>query len=186
LTRRGRIDDRGIDPNIHPSQSRPESVEAAREAGVPTDVLGDGYVMTRADLPDAAPDRPIPQGKPAQPKKPTKGRAVSTSEIQNTELRADLLLTKQALKGSGARIVDVRINQAQTTGDSRAGTNRPDLQLTILHAELNGRRIYIEYDRSPPTRAIDHAERIIANDPDAIVILKIIDYEAPSWSRYRQ
>jgi hypothetical protein len=166
---------------LRPQQSLPKSIEAAQQAGVPEVVYGDGHVMTRADFPDVVPDQPIPLGKPAPPRRSTFGRTVSESEMQNLEWRADLRLTQDALEGSGARIVDVRIDQTQTgTLGGRAGTNRPDLQLTILEADLSGRRIYVEYDRSPPTRALDHARRILANDPDAIVILKIVDWEPRS------
>jgi hypothetical protein len=52
------------------------------------------------------------------------------------------------------------------------GYNRPD-----LYVEINGRRMYIEYDRAPGSRAMDHALRILTNDPDAIVILKIIGFD---------
>jgi hypothetical protein len=162
---------------LHPQQSLPESVETARRAGVPDVILGDSWVMTRADLPDIVRDS-VALSKPAPPRRPTLGRQVSLSEVQNLEVRADLRLTQDALEGSGARIVDVRIDQTQvSTLGGRAGTNRPDLQLTILESELSGRRIYVEYDRSPPKRALDHARRILVNDPEAIVILKVIDFE---------
>ena len=156
-------------------------------AGVPQEVLGDAYVMTRRDFPNDVPDRPLPAGRPAPPRLTTTGRVISLSEIQNLELRADLQLTQRSLEGSGARIVDVRLNQQQTiNAGTRSGTNRPDLQLTILHAELSGRRIYVEYERSPPTRAIEHARRILANDPDAIVILKVSDFERPRRAPRRE
>ena len=166
------------DIQVSPLHSLPESLEAAKQAGVPELIYGDAWVMSRADFADVLPDRPIPLGRPAPARRPTLGRTVSRSEIQNLEVRADLRLTQDALEGSGARIVDVRIDQTQVgaTG-GRAGTNRPDLQLTIMEAELSGRRIHIEYDRAPGTRALAHAERIIANDPDAIVVLKIVDFE---------
>jgi hypothetical protein len=124
LKKRGEKDDRGTDPKIHPSQSRPESVEAARRAGVPAEVTDSGYVMTRADVPAAAPDRPVPRGKPAPPPLPTT-RPVSRSKIQNTEVQADLELTLRAL-GPDARLVDVRVNQTQTlpTAGARARTGR--------------------------------------------------------------
>lgn len=165
---------------LHPQVSLPESIEAARQAGVPQVVFGDGWVMTRADFPDVVPDRPVPLGRPAPAREATLGRRVSSSDIQNGEVRSDLRLTQDALEGSGAHIVDVRVDQTQiSTSGGRAGTNRPDLQLTILEAELSGRRIHIEYDRFPGTRALDHARRILTNDPDAIVILKLIDFEPP-------
>lgn len=175
----GPLDEGILAQRLRPQQSLPESLEAARQAGISDLVTGDGWVMTRADFPDVVPDRPLPMGSVAPPPLPTLGRRVSSSDVQNLEVRSDLLLTQDALSGSGARIVDVRIDQTQVTDvGTRAGTNRPDLQLTILRADLNGRRIFVEYDRSPPTRALDHARRILTNDPDAIVILKIIDFES--------
>jgi len=50
------------------------------------------------------------------------------------------------------------------------GVNRPDLQYT-----LNGQRYYIEYERSATLgRGAEHEERIKANDPTAIVIIKFV------------
>jgi hypothetical protein len=164
-------------------QALPQSKEAARQAGIPDEVIGDAYVMTAADFPNSVSDRAIPQGRPAPAARALPGRRVSRSAVQNIEVQADLRLIEAALQrlrnqGRTAQIVEIRIDQTQTTtAGQRAGTNRPDLQLTIVGVEVNGRRVYIEYDRSPPTRAIDHAQRIISNDPDAIVILKVVDYE---------
>jgi len=68
---------------------------------------------------------------------------------------------------------DIRINQYQVTkadGHADAGTmvgrNRPDLQFT-----LNGQRYHIEYDTPSSGRGQGHADRILANDPGAIVFL---------------
>jgi len=52
----------------------------------------------------------------------------------------------------------------------RVGINRPDLQYTLP----NGMRVYIEYDTATSGRGIPHANRILANDPQGIVILKTI------------
>ncbi len=56
------------------------------------------------------------------------------------------------------------------------GRNRPDLQYT----DAQGRRVYVEYDLplcSDPgrsSRGAGHEQRIKANDPTAIVILKVL------------
>jgi RHS repeat-associated protein len=70
---------------------------------------------------------------------------------------------------------DIRIRQTQVNAEgTQVGFNKPDLQFTI---EVNGtkRRVYIEYDDlRPPSqyRGNNHYDRILANDPDAIVILR--------------
>jgi hypothetical protein len=70
---------------------------------------------------------------------------------------------------------DIRVNQQQVNGlagatGDRVGINRPDLQYTLP----NGMRVNIEYDTPTYGRGIPHANRILANDPNGIVILKII------------
>jgi hypothetical protein len=72
-----------------------------------------------------------------------------------------------------AKAKHIRVNQTQVAADDllKLGANRPDVQ-----AVLKGRRIHIEYDRAPGDRAIEHARRILTNDPEAIVILKIVDF----------
>ncbi|MDO4898247.1 MAG: hypothetical protein Q3965_02960, partial [Rothia sp. (in: high G+C Gram-positive bacteria)] len=57
---------------------------------------------------------------------------------------------------------DIRIDQQQVNAaGQRVGINRPDLQYT-----LEGKRYYIEYDRSSSGRGPHHAARIKANDSD--------------------
>jgi hypothetical protein len=157
----------------------PESYRLAREAGLPDELLADGTVMTSADFPDVLPDSVAATGRVAPDRLAPitalddQGRAVamrpvSRSDIQNTEVVADFDHLVQA----GADPASIRINQMQVVEDMRVGTNRPD-----LYAEINGRRVLIEYDRAPGTRAIEHARRILSNDPDAIVILKIVDFD---------
>jgi hypothetical protein len=53
---------------------------------------------------------------------------------------------------------------------SRVGVNRPDVQYT----DATGRRVYIEYDAPPASRAVDHALRLLANDPLGIVYLRTL------------
>jgi hypothetical protein len=151
-----------------------ESHAVAREAGVPEAILGDATPMTRADfegvLPASGP-RPTRAAPDAIPIRDASGqftsRGVGRSSVQNIDVRHDIEL----LEAAGAR--DFRINQTQVdlTDRLRLGTNRPDVQAT-----LNGRRIHIEYDRAPGDRALEHARRILSNDPNAIVLLKIVDF----------
>lgn len=168
------------DVELQVSVETGDSIEAARAANVPDVLYMDGTVMTRADFPEIVPDQPTAIGRPApeslpldQPvgrpitrQPPLRGRPVSQSDLQNVEVAADIRLAESA----GGK--DFRVNQWQVIEDLLGGTNRPDLSF-----ELNGRRIHIEYDRFPMTRAMEHARRILSNDPDAIVILKGIDYE---------
>jgi hypothetical protein len=159
------------------------SAEIAREAGIPETVFGDGHVFTADDFPDVVADRPIPVG-PEAPEALPLDRPVSRSALQNTDVQGDLLLLEADLQAAGATIdhttpphdLEARINQRQVTSGpdpTQTGTNRPDLQATLP----DGRKVYIEYDRAPGTRAMDHAQRILANDPTAIVILKIVDFD---------
>jgi hypothetical protein len=65
---------------------------------------------------------------------------------------------------------DLRVNQQQVDlNGNRVGINRPDLQFTYL-----GRRYHVEYDRPPPIRALDHGQRLFANDRTATIIFKTI------------
>jgi hypothetical protein len=43
------------------------------------------------------------------------------------------------------------------------------MQFTYL-----GRRYHIEYERPPPIRALDHGQRLFANDRTATIIFKTI------------
>jgi hypothetical protein len=162
-----------------PGRPRPEvalseSRAVAAEVGVPISITADGTVMTRADFPDITPGGRTLSTRPA-PKalaiRASSGqfteRTVGRSGLQNVDVWHDVELLEHA----GAK--DIRINQAQVDarGRLKLGTNRPDVQ-----AMLNGRRIHIEYDRAPGDRAMAHARRILVNDPDAIVILKIVDF----------
>jgi hypothetical protein len=146
-----------------------QGLEAARQAGIPKLIYGDAYIRTRANFPDIVPDAPTAIGRAAPPRRPYAGREVSASDMQNRELAADIMLARRA----GAR--NIRVNQWQVIENLLGGINRPD-----LYFELNGKRVHIEYDRFPMTRAEDHARRILSNDPEAVVILKGSDYEPPS------
>ncbi len=71
---------------------------------------------------------------------------------------------------------DFRVNQQQITSATaegpgvRVGANRPDLQYT----NASGRRVFFEFDAPPPTRAVPHAFRLLANDPSAVVYLRTL------------
>jgi RHS repeat-associated protein len=65
---------------------------------------------------------------------------------------------------------DIRVNQQQVNarGD-RVGVNRPDLQYTV-----DGKRHYIEYEGLDNPRGSEHEARILANDPDGSVTVKLV------------
>jgi hypothetical protein len=91
-------------------------------------------------------------------------RAISRSATQNQVMQDDI----SALQKLGAR--DFRVNQQQVTAaGERVGVNRPDLQFTH-----DGQRYYVEYDRPPPVRALNHGARLMANDPKGITLLKTV------------
>jgi RHS repeat-associated protein len=73
-----------------------------------------------------------------------------------------------------AGATDIRANQQQVAAavngapvGQRVGINRPDVQYT----NAAGRRVYVEIDAPPASRAVDHALRLLANDPAGIVYL---------------
>jgi RHS repeat-associated protein len=89
------------------------------------------------------------------------GRPIARSTAQNERLQADIA----ALQARGAKNIRVNQQQVDATGE-RVGINRPDLQYT-----LDGKRYYVEYDAPSSTRGPAHRDRILANDPEANVIL---------------
>jgi RHS repeat-associated protein len=103
--------------------------------------------------------------KPTAPRVLATSRPVGKSATQNAV--KDLDVDDALLAGAK----DVRVNQQQVDASgTRVGVNRPDLQFT-----LDGKRYYIEYDTTSSPRAPGHEQRILANDPDAIVILRTVD-----------
>jgi RHS repeat-associated protein len=93
------------------------------------------------------------------------GRPIGTSPQQNSQCQADAA----AMKDGG--YTDIRVNQQQIDGTGeRAGINRPDLQGT----NPQNQRVCVEYDRPSSNRGPAHEQRILDNDPNAIVILKVI------------
>ncbi len=113
----------------------------------------------------ATPAARLPQDANVNPKPPTPkqtNRPSGLSAAQNAQAQADIA----AALAQGA--TDVLVNQHQVNANRvRVGVNRPDVQYT-----LNGKRYYIEYDLPPGRRAAAHRQRILANDPHGIVILK--------------
>lgn len=84
---------------------------------------------------------------------------------QNAQVQADIA----AARSQGA--TDFRVNQQQVNAQGqRVGVNRPDLQYT----DANGTRHHIEYDTPASGRGDGHRSRILANDPNANVTLKVI------------
>jgi len=91
-------------------------------------------------------------------------------------------LTKKHLEAAGAKIVEAEVNRTQRSGQPGSPgrvsrRTRPDFQLAIIDAKLQGKRVVIEYDRAPATRAMKHARGILEKDPTAIVILKVVGYD---------
>jgi hypothetical protein len=174
----------------------PESVEAAKAAGVPELVYQGGTVFTCENFPELIPDRPAPRGRPAPdvlPQAQEIGRGVAgprptahpePRHLHHTELWGDIELMRRHIEAAGGRIEEIAVNRLQRTGTAAAPTRvsqytRPDLQVAVIDAQLKGRRIVIEYDKAPGTRAMAHARGVLAKDPDAIVILKIVGFESP-------
>lgn len=100
------------------------------------------------------------------------GRPIGGSVTQNQAAAADIAILQNM------RATNIRVNQTQlnATGTAqgavcRAGICRPDVEATLP----DGRRIRIEYDRSTSPRGPGHANRILRNDPNAIVILRTVN-----------
>ena len=93
-------------------------------------------------------------------------RKVGRTKSQND----DLIAYVEQLKKEG--VDDIRIDQQQVDIHGRKiGSNRPDLQFT-----KDGKRYYVEWDRTTSGREIGHAERIAANDPNhGGIELRIVD-----------
>ncbi|MDB5391410.1 MAG: hypothetical protein JWM11_7056, partial [Planctomycetaceae bacterium] len=97
------------------------------------------------------------------------GRPGAGSGWQAGALRRDLKRAEEF----GATDIRIRQTQVDASG-TQVGINKPDLQYTVV---LDGKpvRVYIEYDNlKPPSayRGNSHYDRIKANDPQGIVILR--------------
>jgi hypothetical protein len=202
--RRPQVDDPDLADaqRLRPEASLGSNSEAARFRGLPSDVVDSGYVYTRRDLPDVVPETGFSRARLARETPPLaaeRGRGVAgrqpttapdLADVQNSTLAADLRLIEDHLAtlnrgrppGSRWTLEGLRINRTQVaegaTGPRRASSHtRPDVQFTIRDPEGGAQRFLIEYDRSPPTRALGHARGILQRDPSAIVILKVIGFD---------
>lgn len=99
---------------------------------------------------------------PNPPRALSTERPIGRSHYQNRLAQERIAGVEQ--QGGGR----IRVDQQQVdAAGQRVGINRPDIQYT----DATGRRIYIEYDIAPATRAVSHARRLLANDPRATVYL---------------
>jgi hypothetical protein len=99
---------------------------------------------------------------PNPPRALSTERPIGRSRYQNRLAQERIAAVEQ--QGGGR----VRVDQQQVNAaGQRVGINRPDIQYT----DATGRRIYIEYDIAPATRAVPHARRLLANDPRATAYL---------------
>ena len=112
----------------------------------------------------------------------TRGRGFRTDAQAD---RADEWLDLAEARGAE----DIRVDQAQIDATGmRVGDNRPDIQMTFGPGEYElpdgtklvvppgqQKRLYVELDRSTSNRGPGHEERIMANDPDGLVILETVD-----------
>jgi hypothetical protein len=90
------------------------------------------------------------------------GRSIGRAS-HNQALQADIAALPRGATG-------IRVNQQQVNAfGERVGINRPDLQYT-----LSGQRHYVEYEGLANARGALHEARILANDPGANFILRIV------------
>ncbi|MAO22296.1 MAG: hypothetical protein CMJ25_16235 [Phycisphaerae bacterium] len=117
-------------------------------------------VPTRTRLPQDVNVNPVP------PRALDTNRPIGTSPTQNAAAQAEV----QRMIDNG--FTDIRVNQQQINGSGeRVGINRPDVSGT----NPAGVRENVEFDRTSSNRGPQHEERILANDPDAIVDLRTVD-----------
>jgi len=99
---------------------------------------------------------------PVAPRALGLGRSIGRAS-HNQELQAEIAALPRGATG-------IRVNQQQVNAlGQRVGINRPDLQYT-----LNGQRYYVEYEGLANPRGALHEARILANDPGANFILRIV------------
>ncbi len=128
-------------------------------------VGGTGHPLARRTGTAQPSSSRLPQDIAVNPKAPkplSLARPIGLSPTQNAAMQGDI----RQWKAQGAK--DFRVNQHQVNAaGERVGVNRPDLQFTF-----GGKRYYIEYDTPVSNRGPPHRERILANDPNGVVILK--------------
>ena len=161
-----------LHPNIHASGAI-DSLSNAQVKAINTLAReGDGVIVGdgRPRIRDAKDIGARPKAPPAMN---FEGRTVGKNRRQNAMVQDDI----KRLREAGVQFKEVRIDQQQVNAAKcRVGICRPDTQLTILEGSLSdGRRLYIEYDRASSNRGREHAQRLLSNDPNAIVILKTVD-----------
>lgn len=185
---------------LRPAIGHPESIAIAKRAGLPDDFIHSGTVLTARDFADVVPDRVLPNPKRASRigteaeelrrgfagRRPTS--APDPADVQHLEFKGDWHLLSSHLEKVEASVKELAINRTQRTdgplGSSKASTQtRPDVQLAIVDANLNGKRVFIEYDRFPGTRSMMHAREILTRDPSAIVVIKLVGHESPRPTR---
>lgn len=135
----------------------------------------DGFQLRRTEN-DIAID-----GRPAPPAKSPRNRGFQDqAQKQEADTWADW--------AESEKIDDFRVDQTQIGPNAtRVGENRPDMQFTLsegTHTLPDGtvvtvppgetRRIYVEFDTPRSGRGPLHFRRLIANDPNGIVILRIL------------
>lgn len=197
------VDDPGLasPQRLYSEPSLRGGAEAAHAAGLPHELIDSGYLYTRNDLPDVVPDTVFEGARRAAPSPPlaaeqargVAGRQPTANpdpwDAQNAALATDMVLIRAHLAalnqnpdGLQWTLENLLINRGQRA-EGQAGLlrasrhTRPDLQFTIRDPFGNRQRFLIEYDRSPPSRSLDHAREILVRDPNAIVMLKIVGYE---------
>lgn len=136
------------------------SAGVGESARVAAEVVGTSTTPARSLVTPSRVAQDIAVNSRAPAALPTSGRSIGRAS-HNRALQQDI-----ANLPSGAR--DIRVNQQQVNAaGQRVGINRPDLQYTI-----DGRRYCIEYEGIGSPRGPSHTTRIIANDPDAVVIVR--------------
>ena len=161
-----------LHPNIHASGAI-DSLSNAQVKAINTLAQKGDRVIVGDGQPRIRNARDIGVNPEAPPNMGIKGRTVGRSRLQNEMVQDDI----KRLREAGVEFDEIRINQQQVNAAKcRVGICRPDTQGTILEGSLSGgRRLYIEYDRASSSRGREHAQRLLSNDPNAIVILKTVD-----------
>ncbi|TIC79606.1 hypothetical protein E8D34_20200 [Nocardioides sp. GY 10113] len=138
---------------------------ALRKLGKAVKVAEDGADVVRAGSRAANTGARLAQDiavNPAAPRALGLGRSIGRAS-HNQALQADIAALPRGATG-------IRVNQQQVNAlGQRVGINRPDLQYT-----LNGQRYYVEYEGLANPRGALHEARILANDPGANFVLRIV------------
>ncbi|HEY0453910.1 hypothetical protein [Actinophytocola sp.] len=163
---------RHVDNNGRPATAPVNRGRADTSQGRPT---SPGQAPPRAGV---VPGRGANSARPGDHKADRANRDIAVSPVAPRALSLNRSIGRpshnQALKADIAALprgaTDVRVNQQQVNAiGQRVGINRPDLQYT-----LNGQRYYVEYEGLANPRGLLHEARILANDPGAIFLLRLI------------